>query len=81
VAREGLDLFTPEDRHETYKALGIKVIAHPGGSIELTGRVFVDVHNDNSGMIPFERIESLHSPLRFRVSLGDDEAPELEVVR
>ena len=26
-AREGLDLYTPQDRHDAYKTLGIKVIA------------------------------------------------------
>lgn len=34
---EGLDLFTPEDRHQAYKELRLKVIAHPDGSIEAEG--------------------------------------------
>src|SRR5215218_1977110 len=46
-AREGLDLYTPQDRHDAYKALGIKVIAHPDGSTELTGSVLVDAHSDS----------------------------------
>jgi hypothetical protein len=58
-AREGLDPFTPEDKHETYKTLRIKVIAHPDGSVELTGRVFADVHSDNGGMIPNEEYHAL----------------------
>ena len=41
-AREGLDLFTPEDRRDAYKALGIKVIAHADGVAELTGSAVVD---------------------------------------
>jgi hypothetical protein len=40
-AREGLDLFTPEDRHDAYKALGIKVIAYADGVAELTGSAVV----------------------------------------
>lgn len=32
-AREGLDLFTPEDRHDAYRTLGLKVIAHPDGHL------------------------------------------------
>ena len=40
-AREGLDLFTPEDRHGAYKALRIKVIAHGDGVAELTGSAVV----------------------------------------
>ena len=40
-ALEGLDLFTPEDRHDAYKALGTKVIAHADGAAELTGSAIV----------------------------------------
>jgi site-specific DNA recombinase len=36
-AREGLDLFTPEDRHDAYEALRIKVIARSDGMAELAG--------------------------------------------
>ena len=31
---EGLDAFTPEDRHHAYKALRLKVTAHPHGEME-----------------------------------------------
>ena len=33
----GLDFYTPQDRFDAYKALGLKVIAHPDGTTELTG--------------------------------------------
>jgi hypothetical protein len=36
-AHAGLDLYTPQDRFDAYKALGLKVIAHPDGTTELTG--------------------------------------------
>ena len=45
-AREGLDLFTPEDRHDAYKALGIRVIAHADGVAELTGSTIVGAGSD-----------------------------------
>jgi hypothetical protein len=47
-AREGLDLFTPEDRHDAYKALGIKVIAYAEGAAELTGSAVVDASSSES---------------------------------
>ena len=34
-ARLGLDLYTPQDRFDAYKALGAKLIAHPDGTREL----------------------------------------------
>lgn len=36
-ASEGLDLYTPEDRHDAYRAPGIEVIPYPDGRVELTG--------------------------------------------
>jgi hypothetical protein len=36
-AHAGLDLYTPQDRFDAYKALGLKVIAHPDGTVGLTG--------------------------------------------
>jgi site-specific DNA recombinase len=54
-AREGLDLFTPEDRHDVYKALGIKILARADGVAELTGSVLVAVGSDN---------DARHSPRR-----------------
>jgi hypothetical protein len=36
-ARAVLDLYTPQDRFDAYKALGLQVIAHPDGTTELTG--------------------------------------------
>jgi hypothetical protein len=79
-AREGLDLYTPQDGHDAYKTLGIRVIAHSDGSTELTGGLLAELHSDNKFMIPFERIESLHPMLRFRVLLGGD-AHDFEVLR
>jgi hypothetical protein len=32
-----LDLYTPQDRFDAYKALELKMIAHPDGTVELTG--------------------------------------------
>jgi hypothetical protein len=34
-ARLGLGLYTPQDRFDAYKALGVNVIAHPDGTREL----------------------------------------------
>ena len=36
-ARAGLDLYTPEDKFDAYKALGLTMIAHPDGTMELIG--------------------------------------------
>src|SRR5215203_7192537 len=58
-AREGLDLYTPQDRHDAYKALGIKVIAQPGGSIELTGSLLADLRSDKMGAMPNEEYHAL----------------------
>jgi hypothetical protein len=33
----GLDLYTPQDRFDAYKALALRVIAHPDGTQELIG--------------------------------------------
>jgi hypothetical protein len=44
-ARLGLDLYTPEDRFDAYKALGVKLIAYPDGR----GEVIVGVLCLSSG--------------------------------
>ena len=36
-ASRGLDHFTPEDRHDTYKKLRLSVLVHPGGDLEISG--------------------------------------------
>jgi site-specific DNA recombinase len=36
-ASKGLDHFTPEVRHDTYKKLQLAVLVHPGGDLEVTG--------------------------------------------
>ncbi len=36
-ARTGLDLYTPQDKFDAYKALGLKVLAYPDGTRELVG--------------------------------------------
>jgi site-specific DNA recombinase len=36
-ALTGLNLYTPQDKFDAYKALGLKVIAHANGTTELTG--------------------------------------------
>jgi hypothetical protein len=58
-AREGLDLYTPQDRHDAYKALSIKVIAHQDGSTELTGNLVADLHSDNVRAMPNEEYHAL----------------------
>ena len=45
-AREGLDLYTPEDRHDAYRALGIKVISYPDGTLELTSGALGEIRSD-----------------------------------
>ena len=37
MTAEGLDAFTPEDRHQAYKALRLRVTAHPHGGMEVSG--------------------------------------------
>ena len=51
-AREGLDLYTPQDRHDAYRTLGIHVVAYPDGSVELTGRVLGGFRSDKVGSLP-----------------------------
>ena len=36
---QGMDAFTAEDRHQAYKTLKLKVVAHPHGGMEATGIV------------------------------------------
>jgi len=59
-AREGLDLYTPQDRHDAYRTLGINVLAHPDGTLELTGSVLLDIYSDNVRSKP---LDLSHSPL------------------
>lgn len=54
-AREGLDLYMSEDRHEAYKTLGIKVIAHPDGSTELTGSASVEINSESVRLKPYRQ--------------------------
>jgi site-specific DNA recombinase len=58
-ASEGLDLYTPQDRHDAYRALGIHVIANPDGSTELTGSMLVGDHSDNVRSLPNEEYHAL----------------------
>ncbi len=37
MAREGLEAYTPEDRHDAYKALRLRIVAHPDGHMEARG--------------------------------------------
>jgi hypothetical protein len=37
MASKGLDCYTPEDRHDTYKQLRLSVLVHPGGDLEVSG--------------------------------------------
>jgi uncharacterized protein involved in exopolysaccharide biosynthesis len=45
--REDLDHYTPQDTHEACKTLGIRVIARPDCSTELTGSLLAELHRDN----------------------------------
>ncbi len=51
-AREDLDLYTPQNRHDACKRLGVRVIAHPDGPTELTGSLLAELHSDIVCMIP-----------------------------
>jgi hypothetical protein len=53
-AREGLDLYTPEDRHHAYRALGIKVISYPDGTVELTSSALGEVRSDPVRSMPMD---------------------------
>jgi Recombinase zinc beta ribbon domain len=57
-AREGLDLYTPQDRHDAYKSLGIHFIAHPDGSVELNGSVLMGIRSDKVCSKPSERSQA-----------------------
>jgi site-specific DNA recombinase len=37
MTREGLEAYTPEDKHDAYKALRLRVVLNPDGSIEVEG--------------------------------------------
>jgi hypothetical protein len=37
IAPEGLDCYTPEDRHQAYKELRMRMLVHPDGSMEANG--------------------------------------------
>ena len=40
MAREGLEAYAPEDRHDAYQALRLRVVVHPDGRME-AGGVFI----------------------------------------
>ena len=65
-AREGLDLFTLEDRHDAYRALGIKVISYSDGTVEITGSALGDVCSDNVRPNP---VDLSQAPLSTGASL------------
>ena len=65
-AREGLDLYTPEDKHDAYRRLGIKVICYPDGSVELNSSVPGEVGSDTLRSIPMDLSQS---PLSTGASL------------
>jgi hypothetical protein len=54
-AREGLDLYTPEDRHDAYRALSIEVISYPVGTVELSGSALGEVRSDGIRPKPIEQ--------------------------
>jgi hypothetical protein len=53
--REGLDLYTPEDRHDAYRALDLKVIAYPDGAFELIGNSLPTVSSERVRSMPSDR--------------------------
>jgi site-specific DNA recombinase len=65
-AREGLDLYTLEDRHDAYRRLGIKVISYPDGTLELTSDTLAEVGSDSIRSIP---IDLSQAPLSTGASL------------
>jgi hypothetical protein len=52
-------LYTPQDRHEAYKTLGIRVIVHPDGSTGLTDSLLAELHSDNMCTIPIGEYHAL----------------------
>ena len=54
-AREGLDLYSPENRHEAYRTLGLKIIVHPDGTFELLGNALADTSGDLVRSKPSDR--------------------------
>ena len=54
-AREGLDLYTPEARHDAYRALSIEVISYPVGTVELSGSALGEVRSDGIRPKPIEQ--------------------------
>src|SRR5215208_4407394 len=65
-AREGFDLYTPEDRHDAYRALGIEVISYPDGTVELTGSALGEVRSDSVRPKPIERSHYVNGRVRWR---------------
>jgi Recombinase zinc beta ribbon domain len=65
-ASEGLDLYTPEDRHNAYRALGIKVISYADGTLELTSDALPEVGSDSIRSKP---IDLSQAPLSTGASL------------
>jgi hypothetical protein len=65
-AKEGLDLYTPEDRHDAYRRLGIKVISHADGTVELNSSVLGEVCSDFARPNP---IDLSQAPLSTGASL------------
>jgi site-specific DNA recombinase len=65
-ASDGLELYTPKDRHDAYRALGIKVISYPDGTVELTSSVLLEVRSDNVRSNPMDLSQS---PLSTGASL------------
>jgi hypothetical protein len=65
-ASEGLDFYTPEDKHDAYRRLGIKVICYPDGSVELNSSVLGGVCSDFARPNP---IDLSQAPLSTVASL------------
>jgi hypothetical protein len=49
-ARAGLVLYTPQDRFDAYKALGVKLIGYPDGTRELIVGVLCSNTESPSGL-------------------------------
>ncbi len=75
-ASKGLDYFTPEDRHQTYKRLRLSVLARPGGNLEVSGVLGeasnLVKNNGTSRSTARKRREGLprEAPLRRRRTAG-----------
>jgi site-specific DNA recombinase len=77
---EVLDSLLPEERHQVYKMLRLKVISRPDGGLEVTGDLLGCIGFWSSEIAPGCRSQITKQPeLRFRALLNED-VPEVELM-